>query len=150
MPDAPNNREGPQAREPFKCLNRQSCGERQVQEVFCSPVTRGSKKDSDRAITPAAEAIHVPAHLAPPGSLQAKQMATFTLDSHWGRAATDKKSLASMRTGSLRLCPTLCDPVDCGLPGFSVRDGVLQARILKHIGQYWLPYPSRELYFLLS
>ena len=122
MPDAPNNREGPQAREPFKCLNRQSCGERQVQEVFCSPVTRGSKKDSDRAITPAAEAIHVPAHLAPPGSLQAKQMATFTLDSHWGRAATDKKSLASMRTGSLRLCPTLCDPVVCGLPGFSVRE----------------------------
>ena len=27
--------------------------------------------------------------------------------------------------------------------------GVLQARILEHIGQYWLPYPSRALYFLL-
>ena len=27
--------------------------------------------------------------------------------------------------------------------------GVLQARILKCIGQYWLPYPSRALYFLL-
>ena len=44
-----------------------------------------------------------------------------------------------MRAGSLRFCPTLCDPVDCGLPGISVREGVLQAGILELIGQYWLP-----------
>ena len=33
-------------------------------------------------------------------------------------------------------CPTLCDPVDCSLPGFSLR-GILQAI-------YWsgLPFPS--------
>ena len=31
-------------------------------------------KDSDRAITPGAEAVHVPGHLAPPGSPQAKQL----------------------------------------------------------------------------
>ena len=30
------------------------------------------------------------------------------LNSHWGRAAKGKKSLASMCTGSLRACPTLC------------------------------------------
>ena len=41
-----------------------------------------------------------------------------------------------------------CNPVDCSLPGFSVR-GVSQERILEYIGQYWLPYPSRALYFLL-
>ena len=29
-------------------------------------------------------------------------------------------------------CPTLCDPMDCGLPGSSVR-GILQARILEWI-----------------
>ena len=29
-------------------------------------------------------------------------------------------------------CPTLCDPVDCSLPGFSVY-GILQARILKWV-----------------
>ena len=46
-----------------------------------------------------------------------------------------------MHAGSLRSSLTLCDPVDYGLPGFSVRVGVLQARILEHIGQYWLPYP---------
>ena len=31
-----------------------------------------------------------------------------------------------------RLCPTLCDPVDCSLPGFSVH-GILQARILEWV-----------------
>ena len=29
-----------------------------------------------------------------------------------------------------QLCPALCDPMDCGPPGFSVR-GILQARILE-------------------
>ena len=29
-------------------------------------------------------------------------------------------------------CPTLCDPKDCGPPGFSV-DGILQARILEWV-----------------
>ena len=33
-------------------------------------------------------------------------------------------------------CPTLCDPVDFSLPGFSVH-GILQARVLE-----WVPFPS--------
>ena len=70
MPDKPNNREGPEAREPSKCLNRQSYGERLAKEDFWSPAIRGLKKDSDRAIT----TVCVPAHLAPPGSPQAKQL----------------------------------------------------------------------------
>ena len=53
-----------------------------------------------------------------------------------------------MHAGSLQLCPALCRPVDCGLPGLSVK-GVLQGRILEGTGQYWLSYPSRALYFLL-
>ena len=32
-------------------------------------------------------------------------------------------------------CPTLCHPMDCSLPGFSVH-GILQARIVE-----WVPYP---------
>ena len=32
--------------------------------------------------------------------------------------------------GGLGRCPTLCDPVDCSLPGSSVH-GILQARILE-------------------
>ena len=82
------------------------------------------------------------------GPHMASSCDAFTLNTHWGTVATDKKCLVSVCAGSLWSCPTLCDPVDCGLPGFSVR-GVLQARILEHIGQYWLPFPSRGLYFLL-
>ena len=36
--------------------------------------TRGWKKDSDRAMTPAAEAVRVPAHLVLPGSPQVKKL----------------------------------------------------------------------------
>ena len=42
-------------------------------EAFWSPATRSSIKDSDRAITPAAEAVYVPEYLAPLESPQAKQ-----------------------------------------------------------------------------
>ena len=34
-----------------------------------------------------------------------------------------------------QLWPTVCDPMDCSPPGFSVH-GVLQARVLE-----WMPYP---------
>ena len=33
---------------------------------------------------------------------------------------------------SLQLCPPLCDPMDCSLPGFSVH-GILQARTLEWV-----------------
>ena len=36
----------------------------------------------------------------------------------------------------LQSCPTLYDPMDCSLPGFSVH-GILQARILE-----WVAMPS--------
>ena len=39
---------------------------------------------------------------------------------------------------SLQLCPTLCDPIECSLPGSSVHR-ILQARILE-----WLSLPSPE------
>ena len=32
----------------------------------------------------------------------------------------------------LQLCPTLCDPVDCSLPGSAVH-GIFQARILERV-----------------
>ena len=31
---------------------------------------------------------------------------------------------------SLQLCPTLCDPMDCSLPGSSIH-GIFQARVLE-------------------
>jgi len=112
---------------------------------------RAQKKDSDRAITPVAEAICVPAHFAPPGSPQAKHLCHLHTQLSLGQSChrqKKKKYLASICAGSLWSYPTLCNPVDCGLPGFSAR-GVLQARILECTGQYWLPYSSRALYSLL-
>ena len=41
-----------------------------------------------------------------------------------------------MSTKLLQLCPTLCDPMDCSPPGFSVH-GIIQARILE-----WVAIPS--------
>ena len=73
---------------------------------------------------------------------------TFILNPHWGRVATGHKRLVSMHAGSLRSCPTLCNPVVCGLPGLAVSE-VLQARILECIDQYCSPYSSRALYFWL-
>ena len=43
---------------------------------------------------------------------------------------------ARTRVKSLQSCPTICDPMDCSLPGSSVH-GILQARILE-----WLLCPS--------
>ena len=36
----------------------------------------------------------------------------------------------TLHTKSLQLCLTLCDPLDCSLPGSSVH-GILQARVLE-------------------
>ena len=49
-----------------------------------------------------------------------------------------------MRAGSLQSCLILCNSVDCGLPGFSVREGGSPG---KNIGTYWpilvaIPYYS--------
>ena len=41
---------------------------------------------------------------------------------------------------SLQLCPTLCDPMDCGLPGFSVH-GIFKARVLE-----WVAIAFSEIY----
>jgi len=79
-----------------------------------------------------AEAVHVPALWYFQGPHDPSSYAPFTLNPHYGRAATGKKCLASMHAGLLRLYPTLWDPVDYSLPGFSV-SGILQARILEWV-----------------
>ena len=43
---------------------------------------------------------------------------------------------------SLQLCPTLCNPVDCSLPGSSVH-GILHARILE-----WVAMPSSRYIYI--
>ena len=126
MSDALNNREGPQAREPSKCLNRRSYGERLAKETFLSPATRGLKKDSDKAITPAAEAVCVPAYLVLPGSWQVKQLCHFQAQSSLGqRCHRQKKSciythrVTSVVSDSLRPCRLWPARLLCQGGGFS-------------------------------
>ena len=55
---------------------------------------------------------------------------------------------------SLQSCPTLCDPMDCSLPGSSVH-GIFQARILKWVAisisrGSSQPRDQTQVYFLPS
>ena len=47
---------------------------------------------------------------------------------------------------SLQLCLTLCDLMNCSLPGYSVH-GILQARILEWIAIY---YPKPQVIFITT
>ena len=98
VPDALNNREGPQARDPPKCLNGQSYEERLAKEAFRSTATTGQKNDSDRAITPTVEAVHIPAHLAPPGSPQAKQLCHLHAQLSLGQSCHRQKKVLHLCT----------------------------------------------------
>ena len=53
----------------------------------------------------------------------------------WQRATKSWTGLSTIEEGEgdvAHLCLTLCDPVDCSLPGFSIH-GILQARILEWV-----------------
>ena len=133
MPDMPGKREGLQAKEASKCLNGQKFREGLAKEAYSLSAARGSKEVSDKAITPALRqsmSLHTWHHQ---GSCNKSSCTTFRLNPHWGRVATGKKESYIYPLWMLQLCPTLCDPVDCDLPGFCVR-GILQARILECIG----------------
>ena len=52
------------------------------------------------------------------------------------RRELESASRACVRAQSLRSCPTLCHPIDCGPPGSSVH-GILQVRVLA-----WVAMPS--------
>ena len=107
------------------------------------------EKDSDGAITPAAVAVHVAAHLVPPGSPQAKQLCHLHAQLSLGQSCHRQKTpcvyahrVAWVMSSSVTLWTVTCQASLSGR-------GVLQARILEGIGHYWLPCPPRALYSLL-
>ena len=52
------------------------------------------------------------------------------------------RALPINRSEVAQSSPTLCDPVDCSLPGFSVQ-GILQARILEWVAiSFSISYPD--------
>ena len=81
------------------------------QEAFWSPATRSLNKDPDRAVTPAAEAVHVPAHLALPGSPQGKQLHQLHAQVSLGQSCHRPKKVFRLRAqghfGPVRIFATL-------------------------------------------
>ena len=61
-----------------------------------------------------------------------------------GQSCHRQKSLPSMCTGSLRQCLTLCFPVDCGLPGFSIREWGFSRQ------EYWSILANTGFHILLE
>ena len=145
VPDVPNDREGPQASEPSKCLNGWSYRERLAKRPSDRSYNRLEKR-LPRGHNSCGRGSPCPCTLGTTRVPTAKKLHHFHAQSSLGQSC-HKESLVSMHVGSLRWCPTLGDSVDCGLPGFSVRR-LLQAKILERVRLYWLPYPSRALYFL--
>ena len=76
------------------------------------------KKDSDRAITPAAEVV--PGHLAPPGSLQPKQLCHLHAQLSLGQSCHRQKNVLCLCG---RVASAVSDSADCGLPRFSCQGG---------------------------
>ena len=125
MPDAPIYRVGPQAREPSKCLNGWSYGERLAKTGLLIASYKRIRKDSDKAITPVAEAVHVPVHIVPPGPLQPKQLHHLHAQLSLGQSCQRQKKVlhlcAQGHFGSTLLWPCRLQPTRllCHGGGFS-------------------------------
>ena len=61
-----------------------------------------------------------------------KQDAKLCVEKELSFKIVYKKHAAATAAKSLQSCPTLCDPMDCSLPGSSVH-GIFQARILEWV-----------------
>ena len=75
--------------------------EKLSKEAFTSykRLKKKKKKDSDRFITPAVKAGCVPAHYAPPGSPQAKQLYHLPAQLSLGQSCHRQKSLVFTHAG---------------------------------------------------
>ena len=78
-----------------------------------------------------AEAVHVPAHLVPTGSPQPKHQCHLHVQPSLGQSCPRQKEKKSW-VYALKVA-SVCNPVDCGLPGFSQGDS-----LGKNTGAYWL------------
>ena len=111
VPDVLNNREGPQAREPPKCLNKAELQRKTGQRGLLIASYKRLEKDTDRTITPAAEAVTCPCTL---GATRVPESQAATTPSHGTLTRAElpqaKKScvyasrVASVLSNSLQPC----------------------------------------------
>ena len=94
---------------------------------------KNKKNTSDRAITPEAEAVHVPTRLAPPGSLQAKQLHHPHTQLSLGKSFHRQKKFSCLCTqgcfGCVQLSVTLWT--------MACRVSLLECSPGKNTGVYW-------------
>ena len=101
-------------------------------EAFWSSATRGSRKDSDRAMT-TAEAVRIPAHLVLPESPQAKQLCHLHAQLLLGQSChRQKKSCVYARRVTLVVFNSLWP---CWL--WPARLLCQRSSLGKNIGTYW-------------
>ena len=89
--------------------------------------SRGSSRPRDRTQVPHSGADALTSE--PPGKQQLALSAQFSYGRKWRGT---EKPLDESKSEVAQSCPTLCDPMDCSLPGFSVH-GIFQARILEWV-----------------
>ena len=66
-------------------------------------------------------------------AFQAPPSMGFSRQEYWsGVPLPSPKYRSAAAAKSLQSCPTLCDPMDCSLPGYSIH-GILQARTLEWV-----------------
>ena len=69
--------------------------------------------------------------------LLAVQGTLKSLLQHHSSKASILHAAAAAAAKSLPLCLTLCSPIDCSLPGFSVH-GIFQARVLEWVAKFFM------------
>ena len=106
-----------------------------ILERVAMPFSRGSSQPRDRTWSPALQEDSLACELPgkPPYNPSCLVMTIFHIIGH-DLATKPPPSYFIMKVKVLaaQLCPTLCDLMDCSLPGSSVH-GILQARIVEGV-----------------
>ena len=102
--------------------------------VGCQFLLQCMKVKSESEVTESCPTLSDPVDCSLPGSsvhgiFQARVLEWVPLPSPHSVYTTPRMNLAAAAK-SLQSCPTLCDPMDCSLPGSSVH-GIFQARVLE-------------------
>ena len=133
VPDTPNNREGPQAREPSKCLNGQLQKKTGQRGLLITSYKRLEKRlwwghNSCDGGSP------YPARLVPPGSPQAKQLCHLHARLSQGQSCHRQKMSCIYALRVTSVVSNSLQPCRLWPTSFSVREGASSG---KNTGAYW-------------